>query len=459
MLLAQPQIPVPLQIRFPFPAWATRVERGRRRAGRRPVREVRAVRILHTADWHVGKTLHRRQRLDEVAEVLDEVVADRARASEVDLTLVCGDVFDQFAPSAEAERIVYRALVELRDDRRAVLVIPGNHDNARRFAAIEQLSGAAGIQIVPEVRRPDAGGIVEIASRDGVQIAQVAALPWVPEKRLFGAEEMMGLEERPEQGLRRRARAAARARCAPGLSPGKVHLLAGHLFVGGATVGGGERTLTIGDIFAVDAAGAADDAAVHRARARPPPAGASRAAASRPATPGRCCSSTSASASRTRASRSSTSSPGRPPKVTTVGLDRRAPAARRGRARSTSSRAMDGRPGRVAAGRRCAATGPRPASPTTCARSSRARSRCALDYEREAGRARAGRACSASNRASCSPATTSDRHGAAADERLLKLFDELFEEVDRCARLASRSRGSPRSATARRSTSSRSSCS
>ena len=92
---------------------------------------------------------------------------------------------------------VIRTLVELRNTGSAVLVIPGNHDNARRFAAIEGLSGAAGIVIVPAVRRPDAGGIVEFSSRDGTQVAQVAALPWVPEKRLFGAGEMMGLEGDP----------------------------------------------------------------------------------------------------------------------------------------------------------------------------------------------------------------------------------------------------------------------
>src|SRR3954454_7954687 len=116
------------------------------------------MRVLHTADWHVGKTLHRRQRLDEVDQVLDEVVAVAASEA-VDLTLVCGDVFDQFAPSAEAERIVYRALVGLRDAGGSVLVIPGNHDNAKRFEAIETLSAAAGIHIVPRPRRPGEGGL------------------------------------------------------------------------------------------------------------------------------------------------------------------------------------------------------------------------------------------------------------------------------------------------------------
>lgn len=207
------------------------------------------MRVLHTADWHVGKTLHRRQRLDEVAAVLNEVV-EIARDQAVDLTLVCGDIFDQFAPSAEAERIVYKALVDLRATGCAVLAIPGNHDNARRFAAIERLSEAAGIQFVPAVRRPDAGGILEIPSRDGSQIAQVAALPWVPEKQLFGAEEMMGLEGDPNAAYAEELARLLSALCAA-FEPGKVHLLAAHLFVGGAKVGGGERTFTVGDLFAV----------------------------------------------------------------------------------------------------------------------------------------------------------------------------------------------------------------
>lgn len=207
------------------------------------------MRILHTADWHVGKTLHRRQRLDECATVLGEVVAVAAEKN-VDLTLVCGDLFDQYAPSAEAERIVYRALVALRATGCAVLVIPGNHDNPKRFAAIEQLSGAAGIDVVPEVRRPEVGGLVEITSRDGQQVAQVAALPWVAEKALFGAEEMMGLEEDPNKAYAEELPRLLDALCSR-YEPRKVHLLAGHVFVGGSSIGGGERELTVGDLFAI----------------------------------------------------------------------------------------------------------------------------------------------------------------------------------------------------------------
>ena len=60
------------------------------------------MKILHTSDWHVGRTLARRSRLDEAREVLTEIV-DIAERESVDAVLVCGDVFDHIAPSAAAE--------------------------------------------------------------------------------------------------------------------------------------------------------------------------------------------------------------------------------------------------------------------------------------------------------------------------------------------------------------------
>src|SRR3954453_21651315 len=141
--------------------------------------------------------------------------------------------------------------------------------------------------VVPEVRRPQAGGVVEVASRDGSQVAQVAALPWVPERALFGAEEMMGLEEEPNKAYAEELPRLLGALCSA-FRPGKIHLLAAHVFVGGARVGGGERELTVGDLFAIAPQGLpatpqhirlrpvprpAGRPAVHRARPRPPPAG------------------------------------------------------------------------------------------------------------------------------------------------------------------------------------------
>ena len=381
------------------------------------------MRILHTGDWHVGKTLHRHQRLDEAAEVLDEVV-QTAREDEVDLTLVCGDVFDQFAPSAEAERIVYRALVELRTTGSAVLVIPGNHDNARRFAAIERLSGAAGVVIVPEVRRPDAGGIVEFTSRDGKHVAQVAALPWVPEKRLFGAEEMMGLEGDPSNAYADELAKLLRALC-DGFEPGKIHILAGHLFVSGAKVGGGERTLTIGEIFAVDPQGLPTTPQyialghVHRPQA-----------VSAAPVPTRYSGSLLQLDFGEREQEKSVAivelEPGRPPEVTTFGLE----GGRRlldVAGTLDELRAMEIDPDaylRVAL--RC--EGPSPGLADEVREFLPGALVVQLDYERESGGREPGELQRLEPR-ELFARYYQDRHGAPAEDRMLRLFDELFEEV------------------------------
>ena len=127
---------------------------------------------------------------------------------------------------------------------------------------------------MPEVRRPDAGGIVEVASRDGAQIAQVAALPWVPEKQLFGAEEMMGLEGDPNNAYAEELPGCCRRLCA-GFEPGKV--APARRAPVRRRRHGRRRRADLHDRRPVRGrpAGAADDAAVHRARPRPPSAGAS----------------------------------------------------------------------------------------------------------------------------------------------------------------------------------------
>lgn len=209
------------------------------------------MRILHTADWHVGRTLHRRQRLDECQAVLDEVVTI-AQREQVDLVLVCGDVFDQYAPSAEAERIVYSALLTLRQTGCEIVVIPGNHDNAKRFGAVEALFAAAGVHIVSQVRRPADGGVLELAVNDGTRV-QVACLPWVAERMLYSAADLMREQEEPYKEYAEELPRIIDALCA-GLDPNGVTILAGHLFVSGAAVGGGERELTIGQIFAINPA-------------------------------------------------------------------------------------------------------------------------------------------------------------------------------------------------------------
>jgi DNA repair protein SbcD/Mre11 len=207
------------------------------------------MRILHTADWHVGKTLARRSRLDETEAALKEVVAI-AVEEKVDAVLVCGDVYEHLAPAPEAEALVYETLIALERERTPVIIIPGNHDAPRRWGAVAPLLERFSVRVVPEVRRPERGGVIELGSRDGSSMVQIAALPWVTEQKMFSATEIMGLAEAANQAYAEEMARLMNALCA-NLDSRKCTVFAGHLFVSGSALGGGERTLTVGQIYGV----------------------------------------------------------------------------------------------------------------------------------------------------------------------------------------------------------------
>src|SRR3984957_1650991 len=103
--------------------------------------------FLHTADWHVGKTLKGRDRLEEQRAVLAEIVGV-AEANQVDAVLVAGDVYDLSAPSAPAQQLVVQTLLRLRRAGAEVLVIAGTPDRGPTFGAYRPLMGEVGITLV-----------------------------------------------------------------------------------------------------------------------------------------------------------------------------------------------------------------------------------------------------------------------------------------------------------------------
>ena len=121
------------------------------------------MRLLHTSDWHVGKTIRGVSRLEEHAAVLGEI-GEVARREEVDLVLVAGDLYETASPSAEAERVVIDALLDLRTVA-PVVAIAGNHDNPARFEALRPLAEQVGITVRGRVVAPREGGVVEVDTR------------------------------------------------------------------------------------------------------------------------------------------------------------------------------------------------------------------------------------------------------------------------------------------------------
>lgn len=103
------------------------------------------MKILHTADWHLGKKLDRFSRLEEQKLVLDEICAI-ADNEAVDLILIAGDLFDNFNPPAEAQDLFYRTVYRLsKNGTRPVVAIAGNHDMPERIEAPMPLAQANAI--------------------------------------------------------------------------------------------------------------------------------------------------------------------------------------------------------------------------------------------------------------------------------------------------------------------------
>jgi exonuclease SbcD len=198
------------------------------------------MRLLHTADWHVGKTLKGHSRLDEQERVLREIVAI-ARDREVDAVLVAGDLYDTAAPSAQAQQLVVRTLMGLAKDGIPVVAIAGNHDHAPTLDAYRPLAGAAGITLVGQVRTADRGGVVELTARSTGERATIAVLPFLSQRYAVRAVELVTRTPAENTGEYDQHLREILANLTGGFRDDAVNLVMAHLTVLDGKMGGGER--------------------------------------------------------------------------------------------------------------------------------------------------------------------------------------------------------------------------
>jgi len=198
------------------------------------------MKFIHTSDWHVGKTLKGRDRLDEQRGVLAEITRI-AEEHQVDAVLVAGDVYETAAPSAQAQQLVVKTLLRLRQAGAEVIVIAGNHDHGPTFEAYRPLMHAAGITLVGMVRPPDQGGVVRFRARSGGEDVQVAVLPFLTQRYAVRAAEIV--TQTPSENVRAYDEMVRQIVTAltGGFSGGTVNLLMAHLTCIGGAFGGGER--------------------------------------------------------------------------------------------------------------------------------------------------------------------------------------------------------------------------
>ena len=218
------------------------------------------MKILHTADWHIGKLLEGKSRLEEQRVVLEQFVSI-ADATNADVVCIAGDVFDNGHPSAGAEMLLYHTLKELsRQGQRLVVLIAGNHDQPSRLEAIVPLAREHGIIIygTPRTKIPSGKyGNFEIESlEEGVfsfsckgEKAVFACIPYVSEKTL---NEVLYREEDSDE--KRAADYAEKIgelfqKKASWYKEDTINVLVSHVFTLGCKKDGSEQGMMLGNSY------------------------------------------------------------------------------------------------------------------------------------------------------------------------------------------------------------------
>jgi DNA repair protein SbcD/Mre11 len=203
------------------------------------------MRLLHTSDWHIGRSLHGTDLLTEQEQVLSGL-ADVVAGEGVDVVVVAGDVYDRAVPSADASAVLSRVVARLRRAGATVVLTPGNHDSARRLGTFSELLAVGGLHVRAETKQLDEP--VLLADEHG-EVA-VYGLPFLePEVARFE----LGL---PAARSHEAVLAAAmdRVRSDLFLRPGTRSVVLAHAFVGGGQPSESERDISVGGVDLVPAA-------------------------------------------------------------------------------------------------------------------------------------------------------------------------------------------------------------
>ncbi len=115
---------------------------------------VAIMRILHTSDWHIGRTFHGVDLLDDQRAVLASI-AELVAAERVDVVVVPGDVYDRAIPSADAITVCNTAFEAIRAAGAHIVATSGNHDSPARLGAAAAFAAAGGLHLRTRVRDVD----------------------------------------------------------------------------------------------------------------------------------------------------------------------------------------------------------------------------------------------------------------------------------------------------------------
>ncbi len=218
------------------------------------------MRLLHTSDWHIGRTLYGRKRYEEFEAFLTWL-AETIQQYEIDALLVAGDVFDTSAPSNRAQELYYRFLCRMAASScRHVVVIAGNHDSPSFLNAPKELLKALDVHVVGSATSDPQDEVLVLRNQQDAPELIVCAVPYLRDRDIRVAEAGESVEDKERKlidGIRNHYEAvAALAEMKRAELGSNIPIVGmGHLFTaGGQTVDGdGVRELYVGSLAHVTA--------------------------------------------------------------------------------------------------------------------------------------------------------------------------------------------------------------
>ena len=213
------------------------------------------MRVLHTSDWHIGRTLYGRKRYEEFEAFLTWL-AETIQQNEIDALLVAGDVFDTSAPSNRAQELYYKFLCRVAASScRHVVVIAGNHDSPSFLNAPRELLKALAVHVVGSATADPEDEVLVLCNEKATPELIVCAVPYLRDRDIRVAEAGESVEDKERKlvdGIRTHYAAVAdlAEQKREELKADIPIVAMGHLFTaGGQTVDGdGVRELYVGSL-------------------------------------------------------------------------------------------------------------------------------------------------------------------------------------------------------------------
>jgi DNA repair protein SbcD/Mre11 len=208
------------------------------------------MRLLHTSDWHLGRSFHGVGMLDAQRAFVDQLVAAVQRDG-VDVVLIAGDVYDRALPGVDVVHLLDDALVRLTSAGAKVVLTSGNHDSAIRLGFASRLLERGGVHLRTRVEDLATPLLLPLGTDDAGEEAVLAlyGIPWL-EPRLVA--EQLGAETASHFEVTRAATGLIREDIARRAASATIHsVVLAHTFASGGISSDSERDLSIGGVGAV----------------------------------------------------------------------------------------------------------------------------------------------------------------------------------------------------------------